>query len=82
MKILLSITFPNRKINGYFKQEGSLEHPYIVVSTQEVDEKKIEFRLHLDPQKIIAQSGLVEDQTYQGSLLSSDIVAQEIECKP
>ena len=78
--ILLAIKFPNRTVQGYFDLEDPGNKPYIVLSTRSVGEKILEFRIHLDLQKILPPTSLLEHQTYQGSLSSSDIVVQETEC--
>lgn len=79
--ILLTIKFPNRSLTTYYDLEDSdSESPYVVVGLREIDEKRFELRLHLDQQKILDPTDLQEYHSYQGSLSSSDIVAQEIEC--
>ena len=79
--ILLTIKFPNRSLTTYYDLEDSdSESPYVVVGLREIDEKRFELRLHLDQQKILDPTDLQEYHSYQGSLPSSDIVAQEIEC--
>jgi len=61
-------------------EDSDSESPYVVVGLREIDEKRFELRLHLDQQKILDPTDLQEYHSYQGSLSSSDIVAQEIEC--
>ena len=79
--ILLTIKFPNRSLTTYYDLEDSdSESPCVVVGLREIDEKRFELRLHLDQQKILDPTDLQEYHSYQGSLSSSDIVAQEIEC--
>jgi len=78
--ILLTIKFPNRTITSNYQIENPDSDPYIVAFHREVDGKRFELRIPLDPQKILDPTNLLECRSYQGSLLSSDIVAQEIEC--
>jgi len=79
--ISLTVNFQNNQITNYYDLlYFDLEPPYVVVFEKVIDEKSYEFRLHLDPQKTTDLSDLGGGLHYQGLLLSSDIVVQEIAC--
>lgn len=78
--VLLSIQFPNRTITSNYQIENPDSDPYIVAFHRDIDGKRFELRIPLDPQKIVGPTDLLECHSYQGSLLSSDIGVQEIEC--
>jgi len=78
--VLLTIKFPNRNITSNYQVERPDCEPYIVAFHREVDGKRFELRIPLDPRKILGPTDLLECRSYQGSLSSSDIVVQEIEC--